>query len=54
MSECMPAPMTTRTSVGLGRFVVGIVGSNPARGKDACLCVYMLCCPASVEAFATG
>jgi hypothetical protein len=26
-------------------LVTGIVGLNPARGMDVCLCVYMLCCP---------
>jgi hypothetical protein len=36
--------------VGLGRFVAGISGSNPVRGMDVYLCVYMLCCPVSVVA----
>jgi hypothetical protein len=36
--------------VGLGRLVAGIAGSNPARDINVCLCVYMLCCPVSVEA----
>jgi hypothetical protein len=31
--------------IGLGRLVTGIVGSNPTRGMDVCLCVSMLCCP---------
>jgi hypothetical protein len=39
--------------VGLGRLDVGIAGSNPARGMDFSLSVYMLCCSVSVEAFAT-
>jgi hypothetical protein len=29
--------------VGLGHLVTGIVGSNPARGKDVCLCVVLSC-----------
>jgi hypothetical protein len=29
----------------LGRFDTGIVGSNPARGMHACLCISVLCCP---------
>jgi hypothetical protein len=37
-------------SVGLGRIVAGIAGSNPARSMDICLCLYMLCCPVNVEA----
>jgi hypothetical protein len=40
--------------VGLFRPVAGIAGSNPARGMDVCLCVYILCCPVSVEAFETS
>jgi hypothetical protein len=40
--------------LGLGRLVTGIVGLNPARGMDVCLCASVLCCPAWVEAFATG
>jgi hypothetical protein len=40
--------------LGLDRFVTGIVGSNPARGMDVCLCVSVMCCPVYVEAFATG
>jgi hypothetical protein len=39
---------------GLGRSVAGIVGSNPARGKDVCHCIYMSCCPVSAEAFTTS
>jgi hypothetical protein len=37
-----------------GRLVAGIAGSNPAEGVDVFLCVYMLCCPVSVEAFSTS
>jgi hypothetical protein len=37
-----------------GRFVTGILGSNPARSMDFCLYVSVLCCPVQVEAFATG
>jgi hypothetical protein len=38
----------------LGRLVAGIWGSNPARGMDVCLCVYILRCCVLVEAFATS
>jgi hypothetical protein len=31
--------------VVLGHLVTGIVGSNPARSVDVCLCVSVLCCP---------
>jgi F0F1-type ATP synthase assembly protein I len=40
--------------IGLGHLVTRIAGSNPTWGMDVCLCVYMLCCPVSVEAFATS
>jgi hypothetical protein len=33
--------------------VAGVADSNPSRGIDVCG-VYMLCCPVSVEASATG
>jgi hypothetical protein len=29
---------------------IGIAGSNPALGMDVCPCVFVLCCPVSVEA----
>jgi hypothetical protein len=29
----------------VGRAVTGIVGSNPDRSNDVCLCVSVLCCP---------
>jgi hypothetical protein len=32
--------------VGLGLVVIGVGGSNPARGMDVCLCVSVLCCHA--------
>jgi len=34
-------------------LVVGIGASNPARCIGVCLYIFMLCCPVSVEAFAT-
>jgi hypothetical protein len=37
-----------------GRAVTGIVGSSPDRGMDVCPRIYVLCCPVSIEAFATG
>jgi hypothetical protein len=40
--------------VGVGLLVAGIACSNPLRGMDVCLCVYMFCCPVYVEAFATS
>jgi hypothetical protein len=35
-------------------LVARIAGSNPAQRMDVCICVYMLCCSVSVEAFATS
>jgi hypothetical protein len=46
--------MAARSKPGLGRLVTGIVGSNSAQGMEVCLCVYVLCCPAWLEAFALG
>jgi hypothetical protein len=40
--------------LGLGRLVTGIVGLNPARGMDACVCVSVLCCPVQVETLRRG
>jgi hypothetical protein len=42
----LPIPVAARSKAWVcGRLVAGIAGSNPARGMDVCLCVYMLCCP---------
>jgi hypothetical protein len=37
----------------LGRLVTGIVGSNPTRVMDVCLCVSVFYYPLLAEAFAT-
>jgi hypothetical protein len=37
-----------------GCLVAGVAGSNPARGMGVYLLLYMLRCPAFVEAAATG
>jgi hypothetical protein len=39
---------------GLDRLVAEIVGSNSAQGMDVSLRIFVLCCPVSVETFATG
>jgi hypothetical protein len=40
--------------VGLHPLVAGIAGSIHAGSMDVCLCLYVLCCPVPVEAFATS
>jgi hypothetical protein len=48
----LPLPVAAQSKVG--RSVAGNSGSNPARRMDVCLCVCMLCCLVSIEAFATS
>jgi hypothetical protein len=35
----------SETSTVFGRSNVEIAGSNPARGMEVCLRIYVLCCP---------
>jgi hypothetical protein len=38
-------PVAALSNAWVFRLVTGVVGWNPARGMDACLCVSVLCCP---------
>jgi hypothetical protein len=35
----------SKASAVFGHLNIGIIGSNPARGMDVCLCFSVLCCP---------
>jgi hypothetical protein len=55
MALVLPIPVAARSKAWVcGLLVAGIAGSNPAEGVDVFVCVYMLCCPVSVEAFTTS
>jgi len=48
----VPAPLAELPKVRKESYYsnIGVVGSNPARGMDACPHVFVLCCPLQVEA----